>query len=45
MTLIDVDSSANLYLLIKDFMLFEFVIGIVVIFGVGYFVAQSVFKR
>lgn len=45
MTNIDVITGSNLYTLIGDFMLFDFIYKVVVIFGVGYMVARGMFKR
>lgn len=42
---IEIKSGSNLVILIKDILLADYVYKIVVIFGVGYLVTRSLFKR
>jgi hypothetical protein len=45
MTPIDITSDSNIYLLIKDYLLADFIFKFVMIFAVGYLVAFLVFKK
>ena len=45
MTPIDITSESNIYLLIQDYMIMDFIFKFVTIFGVGYFITANIFKR
>lgn len=45
MTTIDIQTGSNLALLVKDFLLMDFIFKFVVIFGVGFLIASKSIRR